>query len=134
MLPPPQALRVLIDEPVVRIDWEQPPRRGRDLRRWRLVITSATGMGTRVVIDTGLSTHRGGALAEQAGPAMLKTAACLIATLGPKVILPSGEAMPAEWLADAVQATELASLVEVKRKRGRPRKNPIVQEEPGKTG
>ena len=125
MLQPSLALRKLIDEPAVKIDWETPPRRGRDLRRWRLVITPASGTGPRVVVDTGLSTHRTGVMAEQAGPAMLKTAACLIATLGPRVILPSGEAMPEEWLADAVSAEDMAAFVEVKRKRGRPRKLPI---------
>ena len=87
------------------------------------MITPVEGEGPRIIIDTGLSTHRGGTLAEQAGPAMLKTAACLIATLGPKVILPSGEAMPEAWLEDAVQAIDPVAVVEVKRKRGRPRKN-----------
>ena len=116
------ALRALLDEPMVKIEWDSPPKRGHDLRRWRLVITPSPGPGASVVIDTGLSTHRGGVLAEQAGPAMLKAAACLIASLGPRVILPSGEPMPEAWLEESVVVLE--PVIEVKRKRGRPRKHP----------
>ena len=132
MLQPRIALRTLIDEPVVKLDWEPPPKRGHDLRVWRLVITPATGKGPKVIVDTGLRTHRVGTLAEQTGAAVLKAAACLIATLGPRVILPSGEEMPAEWVADAVSAHEHAVVVEVKRKRGRPRKHPLPDASPNR--
>ena len=130
MLQPRIALRTLIDEPVVKIDWETHPKRGHELRAWRLVIMPASGVGPKVVIDTGVRTHRVGTLAEQTGATVLKAMACLVATLGPRVILPSGEEMPAEWIADAVTAHEHAMVVEVKRKRGRPRKHPLPEEHP----
>ena len=124
-------MRLLIDEPAVKIDWDPLPKRGHELRRWRLVITPASGVGPKVVVDTGLSTHRVGTLAEQTAATVLKAAACLIATLGPRVFLPSGEEMPQEWVLDAVTAQEQSVAVEVKRKRGRPRKHPLpTREEP----
>jgi hypothetical protein len=128
MLEARDVLRRLIEEPAVKLSWEEPPKRGQGLRRWRLVISAIGGGTPLLVLDTGMGTHASGFLAETAGPAIVKTAACLIATLGPRVILPSGKPMPEEWLQESVKSVDPLTLVETKRRPGRPRKYPLPEE------
>ena len=122
---PLDVLQSLAKEQAVKMEWDAPPRRGHGLRRWRLIIGPVNGLGPRVQIDTGLSTHRSGFLADEAGPAIVKATACLIAAMGPRVILPSGELMPDEWLRESMSVLRPQALMEIKRKPGRPRKVPL---------
>lgn len=94
------VLRELLAAGAVRLEWRAVPRGA--LMHWHLLVLAENGRG--VSIDTGLTTvHHDRDLTKVQGPAV-KAVACILAALGPRVVLPTGRDFDPAWFEQSLRA------------------------------